>query len=170
MKRIILVLAFIGMIMLQSCTTTTNTAPVVDHDTISEVFEYNQNVNFTSNNGFSVLLTYPHAIYTSDMVLLYRLSGVTAQGVDVWKQVPETFFFNDGTLNFRYDFNFTRFDTQVYMDGYDLASVTPAFRLNQVFRVVIVPAYFGKTNKTNFNDYDALVKVLGIDESKIIKM
>jgi hypothetical protein len=103
------------------------------------------------------------------MVLAYRLSGVT-QGEDIWKPLPETYFFDDGTLDFKYDFDFTRYDTQVTMSGYDLASISPDFRLNQVIRVVIVPGYFGKHAKVNLSDYKAVVKALHIDESKIIKM
>ncbi len=79
MKRIALLLAFIGMITLQSCSNDNNSTPV-DNDTISEVFEFAQ-VNFTANNSYSQLLTYPHSIYASDMVLVYRLSG-TFQGED----------------------------------------------------------------------------------------
>ena len=170
MKNLTIILAFIGMITLQSCSTNNDPAPVVDNDTISEVFEYNQNINFTANNNYSLILTYPHTIYTSDMVLVYRLSG-TFQGEDIWKLVPETYYFDDGTLDFKYDFDFTRYDVNVYMEGFDLASITTAYRLNQVFRVVIVPGYFGKqSSKINYNDYKAVVKAYNIDESKIIKV
>ena len=166
MKKITLVLAFIGMITLQSCTVNDTAGDAIDNDTISEVFEYT-NVNFLPNS-YSVVLTYPHSIYTSDMVLVYRLSG-SFQGEDVWKPLPETYFFADGTLDLRYDFDFTRFDTQIYMEGFDLAGVSSSYRLNQVFRVVIIPAYFGKTN-VNLKDYNAVVKAFNIDESKIIKV
>jgi len=168
MKRFTLVLAFIGMITLQSCSTNNDPAPVVDNDTISEVFEYT-NVNFTSANGYSQILTYPHTIYTSDMVLVYRLSGLF-QGEDIWRLQPESYFFDDGTLDLKYDFDFTRYDTNVFMEGFDLANVSVDYRLNQVFRVVIVPGYFGKQSKINFNDYNAVVKALHIDQSKIIKV
>jgi len=173
MKKVTIILAFIGMITLQSCSNDNgNSQPIVDNDTISEVFEYG-NVNFTTGNGFSQILTYPHQIYTSDMVLVYRLSGIF-QGEDIWKLQPETFFFNDGTLDFEYNFDFTRFDTNVYMDGFDLANVSTSYRLGQVFRVVIVPGYFGNrksnANKVNFNDYNAVIKAFNIDETKIVKV
>ena len=53
MKKITLLIAFIGMITLQSCTTEDDQIDV-DNDTIAEVFEYNTNVNFTYGNGYSV--------------------------------------------------------------------------------------------------------------------
>ncbi|WP_284652252.1 hypothetical protein [Flavobacterium terrisoli] len=167
MKKITLIVAFIGMITLQSCTVNDNDGDAIDNDTIGEVFEYT-NVNFLPND-YSVVLEYPHAIFNSDMVLVYRLSG-SFQGEDIWKPLPETYFFGDGTLDLRYDFDFTRFDAQVYMEGFDLAGVSSSYRLNQVFRVVVIPAYFGKDAKVNFNDYNAVVKAFNIDESKIIKV
>ncbi|MGL2966204.1 anti-DarT factor AdfA family protein [Flavobacterium sp. XGLA_31] len=163
MKKITLLLAFIGMITLQGCSDNDT-----DTDTISEVFEYTQ-VNFTSNNGYSQLLTYPHQIYTSDMVLVYRLSG-QFQGEDIWKPLPETYFFDDGTLDLRYDFDFTTYDTELHMEGFDLANVSANYSLNQVFRVVIVPGYFGKKSNVDLKDYNAVVKAFHIDESKIIKV
>ena len=152
MKKFTLILAFIGMITLQSC----NTNDDIDNDTIAEVFEYS-NVDFLPNN-YSVLLEYPHPIFTSDMVLVYRLSDITNQGDDIWKPLPETFYFDDGTLDFRYDFNFTQFDAEVYMDGFDLAGLSSSVRLNQVLRVVVIPAFLGKTNSVDLNDYNAVVK------------
>lgn len=163
MKKITLVLAFIGMITLGSCNTNDDT----DFDTISEVFEYT-NVNFFPNT-YSVVLTYPHSIFSSDMVLVYRLSG-SFQGEDIWKPLPETYYFDDGTLDLRYDFDFTRFDAELHLEGFDLAGVNNNYKLNQIFRVVIVPGFFGKNNKIDFKDYKAVVKAFNIDESKIIKI
>ena len=82
MKKITLLIAFIGMITLQSCTVN-EVRDDYDSDTISEVFEYT-NVDLTYANGYSALLAYPHATYTSDMVLVYRLVDYGADG-DVWK-------------------------------------------------------------------------------------
>ena len=166
MKKIVLFLAFIGMIALQSCSVNEN-KNVTDNDTISEVWEFT-NVNFQPNN-YSVLLTYPHPIYTSDMILVYRLSGIV-QGEDVWKLQPETFFFDDGTLDFEYNFDFTRYDVNLYMNGFDLLSVSNQYRLNQIFRVVVVPGYFGKNNALKTTDYKSVVKALKIDQSKIVKV
>lgn len=170
MKKNTLVLAFIGMITLQSCTVNEDNGNGIDNDTISEVFEYT-NVNFLPNS-YTVVLNFPHTIYSSDMVLVYRLSDVF-QGEDVWKLLPETYYFNDGTLDYRYDFNFTRFDAEVYLEGFDLAGLSPAVRLNQVLRVVVIPAFQANkvaSKKVDFNDYNAVINAYNIDESKIIKI
>lgn len=167
MKKITLILAFIGMITLQSCTVNEDNGNGLDNDTIGEVFEYT-NVNFLPNS-YTVVLNFPHTIYSSDMVLVYRLSDVF-QGEDVWKLLPETYYFNDGTLDFRYDYNFTRFDAEVYMEGFDLGGLSSGVRLNQVLRVVVIPAAFGKNGTVDYNDYKSVVNAYNIDESKIIKI
>ena len=155
MKKITLILAFIGMITMQSCTVNEDNQNPIDNDTISEVWEYT-NVNFQPNS-YSVILSYPRSIYTSDMVLVYRLSG-QFQGEDIWKLQPETFFFDDGTLDFEYNFNFTRFDAEVYMNGFDLQTVSNQYRLNQVF---------SKKGILKNKEYKEVIKTLNIDESKI---
>lgn len=170
MKRITLLLAFIGMISLQSCTV--NEEPDVitnNNDFVAPVFEVTR--SFTAANNYSSLITYPFNIYPSDMVLAYRLDGVV-NGNDVWKLMPQTFFFTDGTLDFRYDFDFTQYDINIFMEGNDLGTVSPSYRNNQVFRVVIVPADFVNRQSApiDYKDYDAVVQALKIDESKILKI
>ncbi len=165
MKKITLLLAFIGMISLQSCTV--NNDDNVDYDTISEVFEVNR--SFTLGNNFENLVVFPHVIQPSDMVLAYRLDAVV-NGNDVWKLMPQTFYFSDGTLDFRYDFDFTMYDIDLYMEGFDLPSVSTNYRNNQIFRIVIVPAAFSNKASVDYNDYNAVIQALQIDESKILKI
>ena len=162
MKKITLILVFVGTLLLQGCSTTEDT------DTISEVFEYN-NVNFFPND-YSVVLNFPHTIFDSDMVLVYRLSG-SFNGEDIWKVLPETYYFDDGTLDLRYDFDFTINDAEVKIEGFDLAGVSNAFKLNQRLRVVTIPGYVvNKNSKVDFTDYKAVMKAYRINENKIIKV
>jgi hypothetical protein len=170
MKKFTLFFAIIGMLSFQSCTVH-DTTPIntIDNDTISEVWEFTR--SFTTTNNFSNLITFPHTIYTSDMVLVYRLSGVSS-GADVWKLLPESYFMNNGTLDFRYDFDFTRYDVNIFMDGFDLAGVSTAYRTNQVFRVVVIPGFFGnkKINTVDFKDYNAVLNAYTINPTKVVKI
>ena len=162
MKKITLILAFIGLITLSSCTRQEDD---IDNDTISTVFEYT-NVNFVAPS-YGVFLTFPRPIFSSDMVLIYRLSAVD-QGEDVWKLVPETFYFPDGTLDFAYNFDFTRFDSNVYLTGNELESVSNNFRLNQVLRVVVIPAGFGnRSSELQSMKYENVIKRYNIDNTQI---
>ena len=170
MKKFTLFLAIIGMLSFQSCTVH-DTTPITttDNDTISEVWEFTR--SFSTGNNFSNLITFPHTIYSSDMLLMYRLSAVS-NGADVWKLLPESYFMNNGTLDFRYDFDFTKYDVNVYMDGFDLAGVSAAYRTNQVLRVVVIPGFFGNknTNTVDFNNYNAVLNAYHIDPSKVLKI
>ena len=161
MKKIITLLAVFGILSFQSCTVNDNT-PIVDNDTISEVFEVT--TSFNSTNNYSKLVSLSPAIYASDVVLVYRLSGIS-QGNDVWKLLPETRYFPDGTLDFGYNFDFTKNDVNIYMVGNNLQTVSTDFRLNQVLRIVIVPGSFSAS--INKNNYAEVMSVLKINESQV---
>ena len=90
----------------------------------------------------------------------------------IYLPMPETYYFNDGTLDFGYDNDFTQYDAKVSLFGYDLPGLSNAYKLDQVFRVVIIPAYFGNKNSSevDFNDYNAVKEHYNIDESKITKI
>lgn len=169
MKKNTLLLAFIGMIILQSCTVN-EVNDQNDSDTISEVFEYT-NVDLTSGNGYRAILNFPHPTYTSDMVLVYRLADYGSAG-DVWKLLPETYYFNDGTLDFGYRNDFTRFDAEVSLFGYDLPGLSVANKLDQVFRVVVIPGYFSNRTSTavDFSDYNAVQSHYNLGKNKVIKI
>ncbi|WP_442787297.1 hypothetical protein [Flavobacterium suncheonense] len=173
MKKIILFVALIsGMMVMQSCVREEVVVDdTVDYDTISEVWEYS-NVDFHAGNNYSKFLNFPHAIYSSDMVLVYRLAGGGSAG-DVWKLLPETYYFDDETLDFGYKNDFTQYDAKIDLYGYDLAGLSGAYRLNQIFRVVVIPAYYGKSAKgktVDFNNYKEVIDFYGIDESKLMKI
>jgi hypothetical protein len=168
MKKITFILAFIGMIGLQSCTVN-EVNDQVDNDTISEVIEVT--TSFSQANNFSRLVTINPPIFASDMILVYRLHDVV-NGEDVWRLMPQTYFFpNGGELD--YNFDFTRFDVSLFMDAnFDMNTLPSAWTQNQTFRIVIVPGYFsGKTSsKVDFKNYNATLKAYNIDPLKIKKI
>ncbi|MFC4740950.1 hypothetical protein ACFO3U_13185 [Flavobacterium ponti] len=168
MKKNTLVLAFIGMITLNSCTVNEVVErDIVDYDTISEVFEVT--TSFGPNNDFSRLVTFNPPIYNSDMVLVYRLSGYS-NGTDYWKLLPETFYFDDGTLDYRFDYNFSRYDVELYMEGFELFNLSSQVTDNQTFRIVVVPAAFTNRSVVDYSDYNATIKMLGYEKSTIKKL
>ena len=164
MKKFTLVLAFIGMITLESCSTNDNT----DNDTISEVFELrNVNFGFDAQNGYSIYRTLNPQIRLDDVILIYRLSGTIDSSTPIWQQIPRTLYLNEGELD--YDFDFSKEDFTIYAGGtYDL-SLTPTFLNNQTFRIVIIPGYLSNKNKENidYSDYASVARALKITESQI---
>jgi hypothetical protein len=105
------------------------------------------------------------------MVLVYRLADYGSAG-DVWKLLPETYYFNDGTLDFGYRNDFTRFDAEVSLFGYDLPGLPVANKLDQVFRVVVIPGYFSNRTSTtvDFSDYNTVKSHYNLVKNKVIKI
>lgn len=170
MKKITLFLAFIGMITLNSCTVNdTQPAQVqqINNTYVSEVFEVT--TSFGPNNNFSRLVTFNPPIYSSDMVLTYHLVDVI-NGADVWRVMPESYYFNDGTLDYKYDFDFTKYDVNLFIDGYDLAGLSSQIVSNQTFRLVVVPGSFKTSNTVDYSDYNKTIEMLGYKDSKIKKL
>lgn len=165
MKKITLILAFIGMITLQGCSNDDD----VDRDTISEVFELkNVNFGFDPQDGYKIYRPLNPQIFASDVILIYRLSGTIDSNTPIWRSIPRTLYLPQGELD--YDFDFTKEDFTIYAGGtYDL-STTPSYLANQTFRIVIVPGYFSDkmaAKKVDYNDYNAVIKAFNIDDSKV---
>jgi hypothetical protein len=106
------------------------------------------------------------------MVLVYRLADYGSAG-DVWKLLPETYYFSDGTLDFGYDNDFTRYDAQVNLFGFDIPGLPVGNRLDQVFRVVVIPSYLNNksaTGKLDFEDYNTVKEYYKLDTAKVTKI
>jgi hypothetical protein len=163
MKKIFVLLALVGIFSLESCTIN-EVNPTLDNDTISVVFENDIPYNFNSINNYKINFSLPYTIYSSDMVLVYRLTG-TVNGNDLWEFLPETHYFADGTRDFGYNFDFTRNDVQIYLEGNNLSSLNSTYRLGQTFRFVIIPAEL--LYAVDMNNYSAVIKSLNFKESQI---
>lgn len=169
MKRIFLLLAVGAMTALIGCSNDDDRV-YNDNDTIAEVFEIN-NVNFVGdvNGEYGIIYDLVPQIYTSDMVLVYRLAG-SSGGNDIWEPIPKTIYFDNGS-ELDYNFDFTINDISIYLGYTDTSALSPAFINNQVFRVVIIPGYFsGKgaaASSVDFTDYKAVLKAFKIDDSKV---
>jgi hypothetical protein len=170
MKKIITLLAVVGMLGFQGCSGPEGPPGPPGYDgqdgLIADAIEIT-NVSFTASNSFGIFKAFAKPIFDSDMVLVYRLSSVV-NGVDVWSLVPETHYFNNGTLDFSYDFDFTRNDVNIFMVGGNLGTVADQFRLNQIFRIVVLPANL--INGIDKNNYNAVMSTLKINESQIQKI
>ncbi len=166
MKKIFLLLAVVGMAFLQSCEGDMGPPGPTGYSAEAEVFEI-RNVNFLDdgNGNFSIIYDLNPAILNSDMILMYRLSGVS-NGLDIWEPIPTTYYFDNGNLpddELDYNFDFTTRDIQVYL-GYTHPSVlTPPFIYNQIFRVVIIPGYLSNKIGTDIS-YENVKEKLKITE------
>ena len=109
--------------------------------------------SFTSSNNYSLFFEFPNPedILESDIVMVYALSGVD-NGVDIWEPLPQTLFIGDAILTTNFDF--TRFDVNVFLDGNaDLSTLDPEFTDNKVFRAAVIPVdLIGSINLNSFTD------------------
>lgn len=163
MKKIIAILAVIGMFSVQSCTTQD-----IDNDTISEVFEL-KNVNFVynaTNDEYKIYQTFNPNIFASDVVLIYRLSDAIDSNTPVWQLIPRTLFLTQGELD--YDFDFSKEDFTIYAGGNYNLSLTPQYLNNQTFRIVIVPGSF--STSINKNNYLEVMNTLNLKEAQVQKI
>ncbi|CAM2750342.1 hypothetical protein SAMN05444143_1038 [Flavobacterium succinicans] len=160
MKRIITLIAVIGMIAFSGCSSDDD----FDSDTIGEVFELrNVNFDFNATDGYNIYQKLSPQIFPSDVILVYRLTGTVNGSTPIWQSIPRTLYTSQGELD--YDFDFSREDFTIYAGGnYNLA-LTPEFLRNQTFRIVIVPAAFSRN--LNSNDYFSVIKALNLNDGKV---
>lgn len=167
MKKILslLLIAILGFTFI-SCE---DTNPVDDNDTYSYVFDVN--ASFTnSTSGYVISRTWNNPLYDTDMILVYRKSGTTSNGAAIWQQIPRTLFLGN-SRELDYDFDFSRYDVQIYAGGNYDVTTTPEYLNNQTFRVVVVPASKGGKNaNVNYDDYDSVIKYFNINDSQVTKL
>ena len=164
MKKITLFLVFIGMMALQSCEVT-EVYDDVDNGPRNEVFEVT--TSFNSNNNYSSLVTFDPPIYSSDSVLVYHLYDVV-DGQDIWKLMPQTYYFNDGgELDFNFDYS--RFNVKIFLEAnFNLNTLPLTWTQNQTFRIVVIPDGFSKT--VNKNNIDSVMSALNVTMSEVKKV
>ncbi len=170
MKKIIALLAVIGIFSLQGCVGPEGPPGIPGQDgLIAEVFDVS-NVTFGENNAYSKFINLNPKIYSGDVILVYRLSGYD-NGNKVWSPIPESHYYNDGTLFFSYRFNFTQYDINIYLDGFELNTIPNNLSSSQTFRIVIVPGDDGinakSINKLDHSDYNEVIKKFNIDDNNV---
>lgn len=102
-------------------------------------------VDFGIQDNFAVTIQFPQEIevFEEDIVLVYRLAETLSNGnntpIDVWQALPQNFFLQEGILQYNYDYTFL--NCSIFLDGnFDLNALGTAFTLQQIFRIVIMPA------------------------------
>lgn len=172
MKKIFLLLSIVSVFGLTGCNNDDDVVAVGDGDTISEVFETNPPVNFfpDGNGVYQVLVPLNPKIYSSDVILVYRLSGQNNLGNDIWEPIPTNYNLNEGTLS--YYFDFSQDEVVIYLESSFDPGLRTDFSRNQIFRIVIVPGYVAQN--LSGNDYETVMSAVketnnGSVEIKTIK-
>jgi hypothetical protein len=83
----------------------------------------------------------------------------TINGQDIWRLMPQTITFDDGSLV--YNFDFTQEDVRFFLDGtVDFNTLDDVWTQDQVFRVVVVPA--DNIGGINLSNIDAVLSANNI--------
>jgi len=162
MKNLLLLLAISTTLIFSSCEGPSGPPGPPGDTLLGLVFE--ANINFNEGNGYSRLVTFPSnvTVYESDVVLVYLLEGVTDGDIDIWSQLPQTYFLNQGTLLYTFDHTFL--DVNIFLDAnFNLNTLGSDFTNNQIFRIAILPAEYASANLT----MDELMSNLQIDTTDI---
>ena len=116
---------------------------------------------------YSVFVEIPSAVEVldSDVILVYLLESVE-DGADVWSLLPQTFYLEDGEV--QYNYNHTTFDVNVYLHGtVNLDDLGPEFTDDQTFRMVVVPSDFALNSGVDMSNYQSVKAALNLSEKNI---
>ncbi len=129
----------------------------------SKAFEIE--VGFTEANDYAHLEEYGFDVLSSDVTLVYVLWG-TENGKDIWRLLPQQVFFEEGLMQYNFDFTYT--DVNIFLDAtFPLTLVPNEWTANQVFRVVVVPA--DMLARPNYGDYEATMKRFNLTDNDFQK-
>lgn len=118
--------------------------------------------DFTSANDYYLLFKFPNdfVIYDGDVVMVYILWDQTTNSngevLDVWRALPQTLIFNEGIL--QYNFDYTLDDVQIFMDGdIDFNILASGDTDNQIFRIAVLPAEILAEKSLDINSLNSMM-------------
>lgn len=166
MKRII-PLFLVALFSVTSFSCKSDDDVYVDYDTYPVVYDI-KNVNFELIDGvYTISRTLNNPMFETDMMLIYMQNGNTNDGSPIWQPLPINFYLADGN-EVDYNYDFSMYDFQIYAGGtFNLAGTQ--YINNKTFRVVFVPASWGKNsdNQVDYNDYESVIRYFDIDDTNV---
>jgi|TARA_R110002124_G_scaffold115231_1_gene270974 hypothetical protein len=172
-KKLIPFILFIAILSFQSCTGPVGPRGADGLDGLNGLSgigtTFDVTANFTNANQYRTFLPFSDTgleVLESDAVLVY-IKWETVNNVEVWRLMPQTTILDEGVLI--YNFDRTIDEVSFFMEGsFALSKLDNSYTLNQEFRVVVIPSDFqGRMPGVDYTDYEAVQKMLDIDESKI---
>ncbi len=162
MKKIFAIYGFLGVLVFQACEGPPGLPGETGADGINivaEVFEVE--LDFTAQNDYSEVFKFEPVIIESDVVLVF-IEWEKEGTSPIWRALPQTVFFDQGVLIYNYDFS--RKDFRLFLDGpMDYATLGPEWKMDQVFRVIVIPGDYG-SSRLDLTNYDAVTQLLGLKD------
>lgn len=121
---------------------------------------FERTVNFTAPNyQETVEVPLDIQLFETDMVLVYHLKG-QFDGYDIWKPLPETVSINS-TEEFRYNFEHNYDLITIFIEShpnFDFSLLLDDERINQTFRIVVLPVDFVNSNDIDVSNYSDVMQ------------
>ncbi|WP_194776402.1 hypothetical protein [Pararhodonellum marinum] len=131
---------------------------------VAEVFELD--LDFTQQNDYANFFPLDPELFPGDVLLIY-IAWDFNNGEPVWRQLPQLVLFEEGVL--QYNFDFTIEDFSIFLEtSFDPGILSNEWTIDQLFRVVIVPGDLANA-RIDFSDYNAVMQLIGVDESDVVK-
>lgn len=129
---------------------------------LGQVFEVEADLNADTNFEYYVEIPSEIEVFSSDIVMVYRLMGVF-DGDDIWEPLPQTIFRDTGIL--LYGFDYTLLDVRLFLDGdADFSRLDPNDTDGLIYRIAVIPADFAE--KVNVKKLSKVMEILEIEDVK----
>lgn len=142
---------------------------------LGKVFEIEGNLN--NANNYRLFFEFPQTVevFESDVVLVYRLwEVIEEQGkdpLDVWRLLPQTVFLQQGPMQYTFDHTFL--DVSVMLEAqFNRGTLDRRWTEKQVFRVVVLPAEFGRNGRlpaVDYTNYEAVKAFYKLPDQNIAR-
>lgn len=119
-------------------------------------------LNFNEDNDYTIEEPIPSDVFIdfTDIIQVYRSLGIDENNEEVWEQIPQTYFVDQGILQYTFDFSVDRVTLFLTAD-FDLSTLDdPLFTDDQIFRFAVIPASVSSSAKllTSSSNYAQVAK------------
>lgn len=168
MKKLVSIILILSAVAFSSCEGPMGPSGLDGDSFIGTIFEIEG--DFTPTNDYRLYFEFPNSfkVYDTDVVLVYML-WEQADGLDVWRLMPQTILLPDGVL--QYNFDYTLADVQIFLEGTtDFNQLLPAETNNQIFRIAVLPADFTAKKSVDIKDISTILNSPILNLSTIEKI
>lgn len=171
MKRFTAILGLIGIMAFQACEGPAGPPGIDGEDGINIVGQtFEVEASFNEANNYGAIFEFENEpLFDGDALLVYMLEASPLDNTTfAWRLLPQTFFLEQGILI--YNFDYTTTDFSIFLDNspIDFSTLDPYYTDDLLFRVVVVPSDLQA--RIDYSDYDAVTKMLGLDEDDFIRL
>ncbi|MFV0521527.1 MAG: hypothetical protein ACK5MI_03710 [Mangrovibacterium sp.] len=123
---------------------------------LGSTYEFKRDFSWDDYIGYNAYYIFPRPLADTDGIMVYIL-WEQADGLDVWRPLPQTTYTVNGALMYSYDYTLAHITIYLTTD-YDPSYLQDGDLYDQIFRVVTLPSDWISTRKTA--DYDTLMREL----------